>query len=75
MPLVPILPAVGIFFNFMLACGLDALTWAYFGVFIAIGLVIYFSYGMWHSNLEVETVTRGQIEISLMNVSTSLVDD
>ena len=75
MPFVPVLPAVGIFFNFMLACGLDALTWAYFGVFIAIGLIIYFSYGMWHSNLEVETVTRGQIEISLMNASTSLVDE
>jgi len=59
MPLVPILPCFGIFFNFMLATGLDGLTWAYFGVFLLIGLIIYFSYGMWHSNLEAENVTRG----------------
>ena len=46
MPMVPILPAIGIFFNFMLACGLDGLTWAYFAIWLAVGLIIYFSYGL-----------------------------
>ena len=67
MPLVPILPAIGIFFNFMLAAGLDGLTWAYFGIFLLIGLIIYFSYSMWHSKLEVETITQGKFEVSLIS--------
>ena len=67
MPLVPVLPAVGIFFNFILACGLDGTTWGLFGAFLAIGIVIYFSYGMWHSNLEPGNVTRGQLEMSLVS--------
>ena len=46
MPWVPLLPAIGIFFNFTLCCGLDGLTWAYFGAFLLIGLILYFSYGM-----------------------------
>ena len=75
MPLVPILPALGIFFNFALACGLDGLTWAYFGVFLAIGLVIYFSYGLRHSKLEVQTVTRGVFEVSLIDQSNQVLDD
>ena len=33
MPFVPLLPAFGIFFNYILACGLDGTTWAYFGIF------------------------------------------
>jgi len=72
MPLVPILPAFGIFFNFMLACSLDGLTWSYFGIFLACGVLIYFSYGMWHSHLEPDNVTRGQFEVSLVQ-DTSLV--
>mmetsp|Transcript_26065 Transcript_26065/g.32553 ORF Transcript_26065/g.32553 Transcript_26065/m.32553 type:complete len:84 (+) Transcript_26065:1570-1821(+) len=72
MPLVPVLPAVGIFFNFMLACGLDALTWGYFGAFLAAGLIIYFSYGLWNSNLEIDNVTRGQFEVSLVEIGSGL---
>ena len=69
MPWVPILPAIGIQFNFLLCTGLDGTTWAYFGVFLALGLVIYFSYGLWHSNLEADNVTRGLEEVSLITVA------
>ena len=65
MPWVPILPAIGIYFNFMLCCSLDGVTWMYFGVFLAFGLLIYFTYGMWHSKLEPENVYRGEMEVSL----------
>ena len=65
MPWVPILPAIGIYFNFMLVSTLDATTWMYFGVFLAFGLLIYFAYGMWHSKLETENVFRGEMEVSL----------
>mmetsp|Transcript_21680 Transcript_21680/g.26674 ORF Transcript_21680/g.26674 Transcript_21680/m.26674 type:complete len:136 (+) Transcript_21680:1420-1827(+) len=51
MPYVPILPAIGIQFNFLLACSLDGLSWATFGIYLAVGLTIYFAYGMWHSRL------------------------
>ena len=67
MPLVPLLPCVGIMCNFMLACVLDGLTWALWLGFVAIGLVMYFSYSMWNSNLEVTNVTRGQLETSIIS--------
>ena len=67
MPWVPILPAAGIFFNFMLCCGLDGTTWLYFAIFLAFGLLIYFTYGLWHSKLEADNVYRGQEEVSLVN--------
>ena len=66
MPLVPVLPAIGIFFNFMLACGLDGLTWAYFAIWLAFGLLIYFAYGLWHSHLEPDNIYRGEMEVSLV---------
>ena len=59
MPMVPVLPAFGIFFNFMLACGLDLITWVYFAIWLGVGLIIYFAYGISHSNLDVEMITRG----------------
>ena len=58
-PFVPLLPCLGIQCNFALACDLDALTWGYFGIFIALGLAVYFQYGIRHSKLEAENVTRG----------------
>ena len=67
MPFVPILPAIGIFFNFMLASGLDGVTWGLFGAWLCLGLIVYFCYGMHHSNLEVENVTRGHFEVSLIS--------
>ena len=75
MPWVPILPAIGIFFNFTLCCGLDGLTWMYFVIFLAIGVLIYFSYGLWHSKLEVENVTRSEFEESLINFTPDISRD
>ena len=66
MPFVPVLPAISIQFNFILCAGLDGLTWAYYLVFVVIGLVIYFGYSIRHSNLEPSNVLRGKLETSIV---------
>jgi APA family basic amino acid/polyamine antiporter len=50
-PLVPLLPACGIFCNFVLAAGLDGLTWLYLAIYSAVGVAIYFAYGIRKSKL------------------------
>lgn len=48
-PLVPLIPALGVLFNFGLMLGLPGDTWIRLFVWMAIGLAIYFRYGRKHS--------------------------
>ncbi|XP_055311081.1 cationic amino acid transporter 2 [Sitodiplosis mosellana] len=48
-PFTPWLPAISIIINMYLMMMLDIMTWVRFGIWIALGLVIYFSYGLWNS--------------------------
>ncbi|KAM9858175.1 cationic amino acid transporter 4 [Aulostomus maculatus] len=48
-PLVPLTPGASIFINVFLMMKLSYLTWIRFTVWIAIGLFVYFGYGIWHS--------------------------
>lgn len=50
-PLVPLFPILGAVFCGALMLSLPIETWLRFFVWLAIGLAIYFSYGMWHSKL------------------------
>ncbi|CAL8294920.1 cationic amino acid transporter 4 [Gadus morhua] len=48
-PLVPLVPGLSILMNVFLMLKLSALTWVRFAIWIAIGLCVYFGYGIWHS--------------------------
>ncbi|XP_054732996.1 cationic amino acid transporter 4 [Anastrepha obliqua] len=48
-PLVPFVPTLSIFCNIVLMVHLSALTWLRFFIWVAIGMLIYFLYGIHHS--------------------------
>ena len=50
-PLVPLFPILGVLLCFALMLSLPVLTWIRFFAWLAIGLCIYFTYGIWHSKL------------------------
>ena len=50
-PWVPVVPVVGILFSIWLLSELAAVTWLVFLAWIAIGLLVYFGYGIRHSRL------------------------
>ena len=50
-PLVPLTPALAILMCGYLMLQLPWVTWVRFVVWLAVGLILYFSYGLWHSRL------------------------
>ncbi len=50
-PMNPIFPILGVIFCFVLMMSLPLETWIRFFVWLAIGLLIYFFYGVWNSKL------------------------
>ena len=64
-PFVPVFPLIGAALCIYLMTKLEGVTWLRFGVWLAIGLIIYFVYGRTHSRLRsAEIRTEGLPETS-----------
>ena len=50
-PMVPLVPILGCLSCFYLMLGLPTITWVRFAIWLIIGVVIYFVYGVRHSRL------------------------
>ncbi|KAM9330830.1 cationic amino acid transporter 4 [Gastrophryne carolinensis] len=48
-PFVPLTPALSVLLNVYLMLKLNYMTWVRFSVWLAVGLIVYFGYGIWHS--------------------------
>ncbi|MEK7718479.1 MAG: amino acid permease C-terminal domain-containing protein, partial [Bacteroidota bacterium] len=46
------IPVIGLLTNFYLMSELGITNWTRFGVWLVIGLLLYFSYGIFHSKLD-----------------------
>jgi APA family basic amino acid/polyamine antiporter len=57
-PLVPLVPILGVVFCLYLMASLPFVTWIRFFVWMAIGLVIYFGYGRFHSRVQRNAVDQ-----------------
>jgi len=51
-PFVPVVPILGIFANLLMIFGLGWTNWLRLGAWLVIGLIIYFTYGRFHSKLK-----------------------
>jgi len=53
-PWVPVVPLLGIAMCVYLMLGLPTVTWIRFGVWLLVGLALYFTYGFWKSHLRMK---------------------
>jgi APA family basic amino acid/polyamine antiporter len=51
-PMVPLVPILGVISAFYLMINLPLLTWEVVGIWLVIGLVIYFTYSVKHSKVQ-----------------------
>lgn len=72
-PLVPLIPCLSVIINLYLMFQLDINTWIRFIVWIIIGYVIYFSYGIRHS-IEGDKAARGLIAANAHSTQNVKVD-
>jgi len=49
--MVPFIPLFGIACNVYMMSSMDAQAWLYIGAWLGLGVIIYFSYGVWNSVL------------------------
>uniref|UniRef100_A0A668T4N0 Cationic amino acid transporter C-terminal domain-containing protein n=1 Tax=Oreochromis aureus TaxID=47969 RepID=A0A668T4N0_OREAU len=72
-PCVPVIPVLSVFINTYLMVQLEGETWVSYAVWMAIGLIIYFGYGVHHS-VQKQRLQEAHEQLSSNNVSSNVVD-
>ena len=70
MPFVPFLPILSVFINFYLMSQLNTATWIRFAVWMVLGFIIYFAYGVTNSS-EVNQYQKLAINSSTESLSST----
>lgn len=73
-PLVPLVPCLGIAINAFMMSGLSAASWIRLGAWTALGVGIYFSYGMFHSTMN-KAGPRPSVDTGAFGPRSSIADD
>ncbi|XP_062130860.1 cationic amino acid transporter 3 [Drosophila sulfurigaster albostrigata] len=73
-PLVPFVPCLSVFVNLYLMFQLDLFTWIRFLIWIAIGYIIYFAYGIRHSTQITRNRNHAEIAANTMQRPGSSAD-
>ena len=63
-PLVPLVPILGVIFCGFLMASLPGVTWIRFFIWMALGFVIYFAYGRFHSRLAIDATGQARASAS-----------
>jgi cationic amino acid transporter 2 len=71
-PAVPVFPALSMFFNIFLIVNLDIFTFYRFFIWMAIGFIIYFGYGMWHSSEEQHMKSQANVAAVIISTPTNV---
>ena len=66
-PLVPLVPILGIITSLAMMLSLTGITWIRLGVWLVVGMVIYFSYGVHHSRVQRQSDPSQKVEAGMRN--------
>uniref|UniRef100_A0A3B4TUA6 Zgc:175280 n=1 Tax=Seriola dumerili TaxID=41447 RepID=A0A3B4TUA6_SERDU len=73
-PLVPLLPVFSTFANVYLMVQLGSDTWIRYAVWMAVGLIIYFCYGVQHS-VQKQRLQNSHNRVSIHSITTNIVQN